>query len=351
MLAQASHSGAMLVPGSCSDAMLVPGSCSDAMLVPGECRVDARRLRAGAAFTRQPRATTLVLMDTTFFGPAASLSRSDDLLCDYRAWLEARNGPGFVAREARMRERFDAGAASPTLAVDAARVNRNYVRFRERDVTAEELALLAFAKINAGEAWGVEQVARARAQERQRDARPGLAAEIEPLVVGEEHFHTRLLVGAAGHFHGADGTRLAMTGAWRPPAPLRLLIGGLVVAPRTLFHPLLLASEVGGVLAFDWLLGRLRTLFPKAPAIRESMEARLVEVLVDEVGHITFNRLLVGRAGRALARLITPRVVWLQRLMTPELVALGLDRSVVARLDRFSLASLPREVRARAFYA
>jgi hypothetical protein len=37
--------------------------------------------------------------------------------------------------------------------------------------------------------------------------------------------------------------------------------------------------------------------------------------------------------------------------MTPELVALGLDRSVVARLDRFSLASLPREVRARAFYA
>jgi hypothetical protein len=309
----------------------------------------------GAAFTRHLPATRLVLMDTTFFGPAASLAHSDDLLRDYRAWLEARNGPGFVTREARMRERFDASAASPMLAIDAGRVNRNYVRFRERDVTAEELALLAFAKINAGEAWGVEQVARSREahrlEARRAEARPDLAAEIEPLVVGEEHFHTRLLVGAAGHFHGADGTRLAMTGAWRPPAPLRLLIGGLVVAPRTLFHPLLLASEVGGVLAFDWLLGRLRTLFPHAPAIRESMEARLVEVLVDEVGHITFNRLLVGRAGRALARLITPRVVWLQRIMTPELAALGPDGSVLARLDRFSLASLPREVRARAFYA
>lgn len=290
-------------------------------------------------------------MDATFFGPAATLSHSEDLLRDYRAWLEARNGPGFAAREARMRACFDPSAVRDTLPIDAARVNRNYARFRERDVTGEELALLAFAKINAGEAWGVEQVARARERERQNEARPGLAAEIEPLVVGEEHFHTRLLVGAAGHFHGEDGARLAMTGAWRPPAPLRLLIGGLVLAPRTLFHPLLLASEVGGVLAFDWLLGRLRALFPHAPAIRESMEARLVEVLVDEVGHITFNRLLVGRAGRALARVMTARVVWLQRLMTPELVALGLDRGVVAGLDRFSIASLPEEVRRRAFYA
>jgi hypothetical protein len=166
-----------------------------------------------------------------------------------------------------MRACFEASDVHESLPIDAARVNRNYARFRERDVTGEELALLAFAKINAGEAWGVEQVARARERERQNEARPGLAAEIEPLVVGEEHFHTRLLVGAAGHFHGADGTRLAMTGAWRPPAPLRLLIGGLVLAPRTLFHPLLLASEVGGVLAFDWLLRRLRALFPHAPAI------------------------------------------------------------------------------------
>lgn len=178
-----------------------------------------------------------------------------------------------------------------------------------------------------------------------------MAAELERIVVGEEHFHTRLLVGAAGHFHDARGERLAMTGAWRPPAPLRLLIGGLVVAPRTLFHPLLLASEVGGVFAFDWLLRRLRTLFPGAPEVRESMEARLVEVLTDEVGHITFNRLLVGRAGRALARALTPRVVWLQRLMTPELVALGLDRDELGRLDGFGLTALPQEVRRHAFYA
>jgi hypothetical protein len=215
-----------------------------------------------------------------FFGPTPDLNRSEALLHDYRAWLAKRNGEGFAVREALMRTTFDPTQLALTLPVDAARVNRNYASFQERDVSPEELALLAFVKINAGEAWGVDAVSKAREKQQER---PGVAAQIEKLVIGEEHFHTRLLVGAAGHFHDAKGQRLAMTGAWTPPAPLRLLIGGLVVAPRTLFHPLLLAAEVAGVFAFSWLLGRLKTLFPDAPAVRESMEKRLHEVLVDEL--------------------------------------------------------------------
>lgn len=284
----------------------------------------------------------------SFFAPTLELSRSEALLNEYRAWLAKRNGEGFSTREELMRTTFDPTRLALTLPVDAARVNRNYARFTERDVSAEELALLAFVKINAGEAWGVECVAKARERDQ---SRPGVAADVEKLVVGEEHFHTRLLVGAAGHFHDATGKRLAMTGAWTPPAPLRLLIGGLVVAPRTLFHPLLLAAEVAGVLAFNWLLGRLKTLFPDAPAVRESMEQRLHEVLVDEIGHITFNRLMVGRAGLFAARVLTPRVAWAQRLMTPELSVLGLGRDVLGRLDAFTLESLPGEVRRRAFFA
>jgi hypothetical protein len=295
-----------------------------------------------------PLAPTLRRMDNTFFGPTLRLEKSESLLADYRRWLETRNGPGFATREARMRSEFDATRSPTSVAVDGARVNRNYADFREKDVAAEELALLAFAKINAGEAWGVEQLTKVREKAR---AQPGIAAEVETIVTGEETFHTRLLVGAAGHFHDTRGERLAITGAWTPPAPLRVLIGGLAVAPRAVFHPLLLASEVSGVFAFDWLLRRLSSLFPSAPAVRESMEARLTEVLIDEVGHITFNRLLVGRAGRAIARALSPNIVWMQRLMTPELVALGLDRHHIARLSGFSLASLPEEVRRRAFYA
>jgi len=283
-----------------------------------------------------------------FFGPTPDLNRSEALLHDYRAWLAKRNGEGFAVREALMRTTFDPTQLALTLPVDAARVNRNYASFQERDVSPEELALLAFVKINAGEAWGVDAVSKAREKQQER---PGVAAQLEKLVIGEEHFHTRLLVGAAGHFHDAKGQRLAMTGAWTPPAPLRLLIGGLVVAPRTLFHPLLLAAEVAGVFAFSWLLGRLKTLFPDAPAVRESMEKRLHEVLVDELGHITFNRLLVGRAGRYVARVLTPRVAWMQSLMTPELGALGFGRDVLGEFDTFGLDSLPDEVRRRAFFA
>jgi hypothetical protein len=287
-------------------------------------------------------------MDTRFFSPIDDLSQSEGLMKDYQAWLTVRNGSHFEAREARMRTEFDATRTPTVLTVDGARLNRNYEAFRERAVGPDELALLAFVKMNAGEAWGVECVSKARA--RQREV-PGVVTEVERVITTEETFHTRLLVGVAGHFHDVDGKRLGITGVWRPPAPLRLLIGGLVWAPKTVFHPLLLASEVAGVFLFDWVLRRLSTLFPGTPSVRESMAARLTEVLIDEVGHITFNRLLVGAAGRAVAKALTPRVAWMTRLMTPELAALGLGRSDVERLSSFDFDSLPAEVKRRAFFA
>lgn len=267
---------------------------------------------------------------------------------DYRAWLERRNGPGFATREQRMASDFDAARVDATLPVDADRVYRNYSAFKEKDVGAEELALLAFAKMNAGEAWGVEVVSKARERQQQQ---PGVVAEVERLVTGEEQFHTRLLVGVAAHFHDARGGRLAFAGGWRPPAALRTLIGGLVLAPRTLFHPLLLAAEVAGVYGFNWMLRRLDSLFPNAPHVRESMQQRLIEVLIDEVGHITFNRLLVGRFGRAVARTVAQQVIWLQRQTTPELKALGMNAGVVTGLRSFDFADLPEEVKRRAFFA
>jgi hypothetical protein len=284
-----------------------------------------------------------------FFGETPALARSKDLMKAYRAWLERRNGPGFATREQRMASDFDAARVDATLPVDAARVYRNYSAFKEKGVGAEELALLAFAKMNAGEAWGVEVVSKARERQQQQ---PGVTAEVERLVTGEEQFHTRLLVGAAAHFHDSRGAgRLAFAGGWRPPAALRTLIGGLVLAPRTLFHPLLLAAEVAGVYGFNWMLRRLDSLFPNAPHVRESMQRRLIEVLIDEVGHITFNRLLVGRFGRGVARLLAQRVIWLQRQTTPELKALGMNASVVGRLGSFDFADLPDEVKRRAFFA
>lgn len=287
-------------------------------------------------------------MTTSIFGPAAELQTSDDALTAYKRFLIARNGDGFGKREQRMIDVFDATRGPASIGIDVPRFDRNYLGFKERDVSLDELALLAFVKINAGEAWGVEVVAKARAKQQQR---PGVEAEVERLITREEQFHTRLLVGAAGHFEGADGARLTVRGAWKPALPLRVIIGSLVHAPPVLFHPVLLAAEVAGVFAFNWLLTRLKDLFPTAPAVRESMERRLIDVLIDEVGHIAFNRILVGKAGRTVARLLAKQIAWGQQLQAPEMVALGFGSSVLGQMDRFDLGLLPAEVRAHAFFA
>jgi len=281
-------------------------------------------------------------MTKSFYAPAPEVSRSEDLLGAYQAFLRERNGPGFAARDERMKT-FDPSLVHAHMVIDSARFNRNYARFRETNVSEEELALLAFVKINSGEAYGVEVVSKAR---RDQQAAPGVAAEVERTLADEERYHTRLLVGAAGHFAG-----LTVGDAWRPPLPLRVLIGALARLPTVLFHPVLLGAEIAGVHTFDWMLRRLKTLFRDQPRVRESMERRLIEVLIDEVGHITFNRVMVGALGRGVARQLAKLVVRGHRTSGRELIALGYGRAELGTIDRFDYGSLPEEVRRHAFFA
>ncbi len=280
---------------------------------------------------------------SSFYGPAPEAHRAEDLLSDYRRFLMQRNGEGFAARDERMAREFDPKAVHASTPIDGARFNRNYASFREKSVSEEELALLAFVKMNAGEAYGVEVVGRAR---KALQEGPGIAAEVERTLTREEQYHTRLLAGAAGHFEGLD-----VTGAWKPMLPLRVLIGALAKLPSTLFHPLLLSSEIAGVHIFDWMLRRLRTLFPNEPSVRESMERRLIEVLIDEVGHVTFNRLMVGPLGRAVARPLAKLVSLSNQASSRELLALGYGTAELGRIERFDFWDLPEEVRRRAFFA
>jgi len=281
-------------------------------------------------------------MTESFYAPTPEARRSDDLLGAYLAFLAQRNGSGFAVRDERMKG-FDPSLVHTDMPIDAARFNRNYGRFRETDISEEELALLTFVKVNAGEAYGVEVVSKARLQ---KITAPGLPTQVERILADEERYHTRLLVGAAGHFEG-----LQVGDAWRPPVALRVLIGSLAHLPTVFFHPLLLASEIAGVHTFDWMLRRLKTLFRDQPAVRESMERRLIEVLIDEVGHITFNRVMVGAIGRAVARQLAKGVAQSYRTMTPEIVALGYGQADLGTIDRFDYRDLPEEVRRNAFFA
>jgi hypothetical protein len=281
-------------------------------------------------------------MTKSFYGPTPDMQHSEHLLRDYRAFLGQRNGARFEIRDERMKS-FEPSLVRADMNIDSARFNRNYGHFNETDVSEDELALLAFVKINAGEAYGVEVVSKARARQ---NALPGVAHQVERILTEEERYHTRLLVGAAGHFEG-----VSVGDAWRPAWPLRILIGSLARLPAPFFHPVLLASEIAGVHTFDWMLRRLKTLFVDQPAVRESMERRLIEVLTDEVGHIAFNRVMVGASGREVARQLAKLVAQMHQVSGRELIALGYGTPDLGTIDRFDFDDLPEEVRRRAFFA
>jgi len=287
----------------------------------------------------------LVQTRPSFYSLVPHRDRADDLFEDYMRFLAERNGDGtsvdgFARREELMDE---LGAMDATFsgAFDNVVFNRNYAKFQDTDLTREQLALLTFVKMNAGEAYGVEVTGKARAHLHARDEP---VYRVEKILGAEEDYHTKMLVGAAAHFEG-----IAVEGAWRPAWPLKLLIFALAKFPPSIFHPILLGAEISGVFSFNWMLSQLGTLFPDDPQVRESMERRLIEVLIDEVGHIAYNRICVGAAGLKVARPMANAVNQSHDQLTPELLALGYgqDRAQIASFDYMSL---PEEVRRRSWF-
>lgn len=45
-----------------------------------------------------------------------------------------------------------------------------------------------------------------------------------------------------------------------------------------------------------------RTILKHAPSVRDAIEEHLIEILIDEIGHVSFQRLSMGRAGLTLTR-------------------------------------------------
>ena len=286
------------------------------------------------------------MVATSFYAPVPEGAAADDFLADYERFLVDRNGTldaetGFEQRDDLMADLASLGGSYDG-PLDEDVVRAGYAGAKPVDLRDEELALLSFVKINAGEAYGVEVTTTARAKLYERDEP---IFRVEKVLAHEETFHTKMLLGITQHFGNLD-----LGDGWTPPMPLKVLIFALAKSPPALFHPILLGSEIAGVFTLNWLLERSRELFPDHPEIRESMERRLVEILIDEIGHIAYNRIAIGQRGLKFAKPMAGQVVRGQELMTPEVVALGLDRSEQARLDSFDYTALPEEVRRRSFF-
>ena len=114
-------------------------------------------------------------------------------------------------------------------------------------------------------------------------------------------------------------------------------------------RPLVLAGEILGTIMFMNLLQASERVLKHDPELRDSVQERLTEILVDELGHVSFNRMCLGGAGLAQARALVPIVALTLRSAIPEFSALGLvpspDTQVIAP------TSLPEAVRRTAYLA
>jgi hypothetical protein len=277
------------------------------------------------------------------FSPISKQARPA-ILQAYRAYLQARDGT--VDANQRTLSKREAGMQRYLVAgdrwIDREIFARQYERFDpSRDTSPETLLLLALVKVNAAEAYGVHRTiegALARAQRSDDDT--------ELVLLVEEFYHTRILLSAA-RLYGIDVAAPA-----RPHVALRTFVSGIVTLPDFLARPLTLAGEMIGVLVLLSLLDATRMVLQDAPSVRDAVEERLLEILIDEIGHVSFQRLSLGRAGLAQTKALLPIVALGLSRSIPEVRALGaIPHAPVEDIMALSRRGLPETVRHNAFFA
>ncbi|MBN2148945.1 MAG: hypothetical protein JW726_16290 [Anaerolineales bacterium] len=285
----------------------------------------------------------------SFYGKVDDAQR-EALLQAYVDYLTRRNGDidpqtGCLPLREISLEQMNSSDVRFQGQISQAHFDRLFANFSASDPELHPalLALLLFCKMNAGEAYGVRVVKAVHARRwRQSQDLPSRAISFAQ---EEEEYHTRILVGAAHYFNiRADGSYL-------PRLALKVLIGSLAYAPKVLFHPILYGAEVAGVYVFNWTLNRVRTMIQGQPQLVEALEQRLIQVIIDEIGHVAFNRLVLGEKGRQLGQFLAAQTVKGLPSITPELRAAGFDTSVMREFNRFDLHDLPEQARQSAFFA
>jgi hypothetical protein len=238
-------------------------------------------------------------------------------------------------REATM-QRFEQSSALFSRPIDTKLFHEQYEDFDARRETPRELLLLlALTKINAAEAYGIQVTKQLRKDDE--------VTELEQWIALEEHYHTRILLSSARHFG------LAVERPFTPPSLFKGLIAMIARVPPSLFYPLVLMSEVVGAVGFYRLIGATREILKDEPAVRDAIEERLTEVLIDELGHISYNRLLIGEGALKAAQALLPSVALVMRNAVAELPAILGGPLPVRDFMEFDWRQVPEEIRRRSF--
>lgn len=227
--------------------------------------------------------------------------------------------------------------------IDRAKFARHYRAFDKHESLSDEmLLLLSLVKVNAAEAYGVEQNF-----QRTIDRAVKKNDDVELRIICEETYHTRILL-SSGNRYGID-----VTDPYRPPSAFRIMIGGIAVSPEAIARPLTLAGEIIATLTFIKLIGITQKVLAHDPETRDALEQRLIEITTDERGHISYNRLLSGPLELAQTRLILPIVARVLAYTFPEVIKLGaFPTNILAELPLLTDPKrLPESVRRSSFVA
>jgi hypothetical protein len=197
--------------------------------------------------------------------------------------------------------------------------------------------LVKVARANEGEGWGVDYLL-------DRGGFDGLGAggTLQPRDFAdlEETYHTRIMREIVQLF-GLDYTLRV------PPWPIQQSVKLMARLPHQASYMLLLAGELMGTVAFAHMARQGEALLRDHPAVWARVEALLDEILIDEVGHVTF--LLGSMRGWQLAVIQRLALVYAEssrRSYTDD----PRDAAVMHDgLCNYSLAIMPERVLRRAF--
>jgi hypothetical protein len=201
-----------------------------------------------------------------------------------------------------------------------------YQHLREEalpDVEPRTVLLVAAAKANRGEAYGVEiELDSFRTRSHRATENP-----LYLHLMFEERYHTRILVEAC-RTCGVEPEKLI------PHGFERFMIHLMMYLPDRLRWIPILAGEVLGTEVFNVLRQNVHH-FSSEPEVEDRLRMLFTEIWTDEVGHAAYLRAKVGPIGIRIARLLVPLLTGSLLRAVPQGYKIGLTRKIIlSRLRR-----------------
>ena len=287
------------------------------------------------------------MLDPRLFTPLPPAERQT-LGASYLAFVRERDGePDLTRRTLARREAwFEKLRSDPVPPwtgerIDPARFKQWHLGERPlRDASPLAIWLVAIARANEGEEWGVDYLL-------DRGGFQGLGRHgtLQPRDFAdlEETYHTRIFKEIVRLF-GLDFELRP------PPRPIQQSVKLMAYLPEALSFTLLAAGELMGTIAFLELAQRAERLLRDQPEVLARIRDLLDEILVDEVGHVTY---LLGSMGPTRLSVVRATAKAYQRFTRRSYYKGMRDDSVLQfmmqGIDNYSLALFPERVLRRAF--